>query len=64
MKEKMESLNLLVKGVDKYCNDNGIEYLFAATAEEGKYTHISHNTITNAILKEAAKIVKTIIIKK
>ena len=61
MEEKMEGLNELVKGVDTYCNDNKIEYLFAAVAENGKYIKISRNTVANAILKEAAKVIETLI---
>lgn len=63
MEEKMKGLDKMISEVDTYCNDNSIEYLFAATAEGGKYTKISHNTIANAILKEAAKVVQTLIKK-
>jgi N-acetylglucosamine kinase-like BadF-type ATPase len=61
MEEKMNGLNELINGVDTYCNDNKIEYLFAAVAEEGKHVLIKHNTVANVILKEAAKIVKTLV---
>lgn len=61
MEEKMEGLDTLISEVDTYCNDNSIEYLFAAVAEGGKYTKISHNTIANAILKEAAKVIQTLV---
>lgn len=64
MEEKMKGLDPIISEVDTYCNENGIEYLFAAVAEGGKYTKISHNTIANAILKEAAKVVKTLIKEK
>jgi hypothetical protein len=61
MEEKMNGLQEMVKGIDTYCNDNKIEYVFAAIAEEGKHSLISHNIITNAILKEAAKVIQTIV---
>lgn len=61
MEEKMNGLDKLVSEVDTYCNENSIEYLFAAIAEGGKYTKISHNTVANAILKEAAKVVQTLV---
>ena len=64
MEEKMKGLDELVTGVDNYCNENGIEYLFAAVAEGGKYTKISHNTIANAVLKEAAKVIQTLVKSK
>jgi hypothetical protein len=64
MEEKMKGLEILVSEVDTYCNENSIEYLFTAVAEGGKHTLIKHNTVANAILKEAAKIVKTLIKEK
>lgn len=63
MDEKMNGLNEMVVKVGDYCNENKIEYIFAAVAEEGKHSLISHNTISNTILKEAAKVVQTIIKK-
>ena len=61
MEEKINGLNELVTKVGDYCNENGIEYVFAAVAEGGKYTKTSHNNTTNVILKEAAKILKQLI---
>ena len=61
MNEKMEGLEKLVEGVAEYCNENKIEYIFAAVAEEGKHQLISHSTLANTILKESAKIVQTLI---
>jgi hypothetical protein len=63
MEEKMEGLNKIFDGVKDYCEENSIEYLFAATAENGKYVKISNNSIANSVLKEAAKIVQTLIKK-
>ena len=61
MEEKMKGLDTLVEGIATYCSDNGIEYIFAATAENGKHSRIAHNILTNAILKETSKVVKTLI---
>jgi len=61
MEEKMNGLNELVGKVDTYCNENKIEYVFAAVAEGGKYVKVSHNTVANAILKEAAKVIQAFI---
>ena len=61
MEDKMEGLEKMVEGISEYCNENKIEYVFAAVAEEGKRTLLSHNTIANAILKESAKVVQTLI---
>lgn len=63
MEEKMEGLNKLVGEVDTYCNENKIEYLFAAVAEGGKHIKISRNTVANTVLKEAAKVIETLIKK-
>jgi hypothetical protein len=61
MEEQMNGLNEMMKGVNTYCNDNKIEYIFAAVAEGGKHTIVSHNTIANSILKEAAKVIQAFI---
>lgn len=61
MEEKMNGLEEMMKGVSAYCSDNKIEYIFAAVAEEGKHTLISHNTIANTVLKEASKVIQTLI---
>lgn len=61
MDEKMEGLEKMVEGISEYCNENKIEYIFAAVAEEGKHTLLSHNTIVNNILKESAKVVQALI---
>lgn len=61
MEEKMNGLNEMMKGVNTYCNDNKIEYIFAAIAEGGKHTIVSHNTLANAILKEAAKVIQAFV---
>ncbi len=61
MEEKMNGLNEMVEKVGEYCNENGIEYIFAAAAEGGKHTITSHNTIANTILKESAKVMKALI---
>lgn len=61
MEEKMVGLDEMVKKVGDYCNENGIEYVFAAVAEGGKFTTISHNTIANTILKESSKVVRALI---
>ena len=63
MEEKMKGLDTLIKEVNVYCNKNNIEYLFSAVAEGGKYVKISHNTIVNVILKEANKVIQTLIKK-
>lgn len=61
MDEKMNGLNKMVDKIGEYCNENKIEYIFAAVAEEGKHSLISHNTVANSILKEAAKVVQTLV---
>ena len=61
MNEKMEVLEGMVEGISTYCGENKIEYVFAAVAEEGKHTLLSHSTLANNILKESAKIVQTLI---
>lgn len=61
MEEKMNGLNEMVGKVGEYCNENKIEYVFAAVAEGGKHTLISHNTVANTILKEAAKVIQTLV---
>jgi len=61
MEEKMNGLDEMVEKVGAYCNDNGIEYIFAAVAEGGKYTKLAHNTIANTILKESSKVMRTLI---
>lgn len=61
MEEKMNGLDTLISEVDTYCNENSIEYIFSAVAEGGKYTKISYNTIANSILKEAAKVIQTLV---
>lgn len=63
MEEKMKGLDNLIGKVGDYCNENNIEYIFAATAENGTYVKIAHNTIANAVLKEAAKVIQTLIKK-
>ena len=55
-----EKMNVLIEMVDKYCDENKIEYLLVTVAEKGKYTKISRN-ITNNILMEAEKVLKTLI---
>ena len=61
MNEKMEVLETMVEGISTYCNENKIEYVFAAVAEEGKHTLLSHSTLANNILKESAKVIQTLI---
>lgn len=61
MEEKMNGLNEMIVKVGEYCTENGIEYIFAAVAEDGKRTIASHNTIANTILKESAKVMKALI---
>lgn len=61
MEEKMNSLNEMVLKVGDYCDENNIEYIFAAVAEGGKHTIISHNTLAHAVLKEATKVIKTLV---
>jgi hypothetical protein len=60
MEEKMEVLEGMVEGISKFCGENKIEYVFAAVADEGKHTLLSHSTLANNILKESAKIIKTL----
>ena len=61
MEEKMKGLDKLISGVNDYCNENGIEYLFAAVAGDGDFVKLSHNTLTNAVLKESAKVVQLLL---
>lgn len=61
MEEKMNGLDKLVGEVDTYCTENKIEYVFAAVADGGKFVKISHNTVANTILKEAAKVIQTLV---
>ncbi len=61
MEEKMNGLDEIVVKIGDYCNENGIEYIFAAVAEGGKFTKLSHNTIANTILKESSKVMRTLI---
>lgn len=61
MNEKMEVLETMVGEISKYCGENKIEYVFAAVAEEGKHTLLSHSTLANNILKESAKVIQTLI---
>jgi hypothetical protein len=61
MNEKMEGLEKMIEGVSTYCNDNKIEYVFAAVAEEGKHQFVSHSALANTILKESAKVIQTLI---
>jgi hypothetical protein len=61
MEEKMNGLQEMMVGVSDYCNENKIEYIFAAVAEGGTHSLISHNTIANTILKEAAKVIQTLV---
>ena len=61
MNEKMEVLEGMVEGISTYCAENKIEYVFAAVAEEGKHTLLSHSTLANNILKESAKVIQTLI---
>ena len=56
----MKELETMVEGIEKYCGDNKIEYVFAAVAEEGAYTLLSHSTLANNILKESAKVIKAL----
>lgn len=64
MEEKMKGLDKLITEVNKYCNDNNIEYVFTAVADGGKYVKLSRNTITNAVLKNADKILQALIQSK
>ena len=61
MNEKMEVLETMVGEISTYCGENKIEYVFAAVAEEGKHTLLSHSTLANNILKESAKVIQTLI---
>ena len=61
MNEKMEVLEKMVGEISEYCGENKIEYIFAAVAEEGKHTLLSHSTLANNILKESAKVIQTLI---
>lgn len=61
MNDKMEGLEKMIEGVSTYCNENKIEYIFAAVADEGKHQFISHSTLANNILKESAKVVQSLI---
>lgn len=61
MEEKMNGLDKLIEGIGSYCTDNGIEYIFAASAENGKHMRIAHNTIANTILKETSKVIQGLI---
>ena len=61
MDEKMEVLEGMVEGISTYCGENKIEYVFAAVAEEGAHTLLSHSTLANNILKESAKVIQTLI---
>lgn len=60
MNEEMNGLEEMMKGVTTYCNDNKIEYVFAAVADGGKRSLVSHNMIANVVLKESAKIIKAL----
>ena len=55
-----DKLNALVELVEKYCDENEIEYLLVAVGDKGKYTKISRN-ITNGILRQADKVIRTLI---
>ena len=61
MNEKMEVLETMVGEISTYCGENKIEYIFAAVADEGKHTLLSHSTLANNILKESAKVIQTLI---
>ena len=61
MEENMKELNQVFEGVKDYCDKNSIEYLFAAVADDGKFVKISRSTLTHTILKEAAKVLDTLI---
>lgn len=61
MEEKMNGLNEMVLKVSDYCDENKIEYIFAAVAEGGKHTIISHNTLASTVLKEATKVIQALV---
>ena len=60
MEEKMNGLETMMEGVSAYCGENKIEYVFAAVADGGKRSLVSHNMIANAVLKESAKVIKAL----
>lgn len=60
MNEKMEKLEKMVKVVGDYCDENKIEYVFAATDNEGT-SRLIRNVVNNVVLKESISIIEKLV---
>lgn len=62
MEEDMKILELMVsEDIGTFCEEKGIEYVFAAVSKDGKNSIIANNELSNIILKKAFKILRTIV---